>query len=302
MTSILTRAGCFLGAILLGWSLRRAGFFQEKDFRLLSRIVLRITLPAAIICSFSGREIQLNMLFLCLLGVAFNGIHMGLAKLLNGRRTREHRAFCMLNTAGYNIGNFTMPFAQSFLGPMGVVAVGIFDIGNAMITFGGGYCLAAMEQNGTRLSLTGTLKTMVKSIALDTYLLMLTLCLLRITLPAPMLEFAGMIADANIFLAMLMIGVGLNITGDRAQLGMICKVLFLRYSAALALAAGSFLLLPLPLEFRQAVTICVLSPVATPMPAFTAELGGDVGLASAINSISIVVSLVLIVTALLIIL
>ena len=38
------------------------------------------------------------------------------------------------------------------------------------------------------------------------------------------------------------------------------------------------------------------------MPAFTAELGGDVGLASAINSISIVVSLVFIVTTLVVIL
>ena len=46
MVEILTHAGCFIGIILLGWALRRVGFFKESDFHVLSKIVIKITLTA----------------------------------------------------------------------------------------------------------------------------------------------------------------------------------------------------------------------------------------------------------------
>ena len=49
MLEILTRAGCFVAIIILGYFLKKIGFFKESDFTILSRITLRITLPAAII-------------------------------------------------------------------------------------------------------------------------------------------------------------------------------------------------------------------------------------------------------------
>ena len=69
MQEILTRAGCFVAIIIIGYVLRRIGFFKEEDFKVLSKIVLKITLPAAIISSFSGKEIDPSMLFLCLIGM-----------------------------------------------------------------------------------------------------------------------------------------------------------------------------------------------------------------------------------------
>ncbi len=41
------KAGSFIAIIILGYVLRRRGFFKEEDFYVLSRIVLKITLPAA---------------------------------------------------------------------------------------------------------------------------------------------------------------------------------------------------------------------------------------------------------------
>ena len=66
MVEILTHAGCFIGIILLGWALRRVGFFKESDFYVLSKIVIKITLTAAIVTNFSGREMQTSMLLLTL--------------------------------------------------------------------------------------------------------------------------------------------------------------------------------------------------------------------------------------------
>ena len=56
VVEILTHAGCFIGIILLGWALRRVGFFKESDFHVLSKIVIKITLTAAIVTNFSGRR------------------------------------------------------------------------------------------------------------------------------------------------------------------------------------------------------------------------------------------------------
>lgn len=44
-------------------------------------------------------------------------------------QSAEHRALYVLCVPGFNIGNFTLPFVQSFLGPAGVIATSIFDVG-----------------------------------------------------------------------------------------------------------------------------------------------------------------------------
>ena len=53
MLDILVRAGSFVAVIVLGYVLKRMGFFKESDFTLLSKITIRITLSAAIICNFA---------------------------------------------------------------------------------------------------------------------------------------------------------------------------------------------------------------------------------------------------------
>ena len=133
MTDILIRAGSFVAIIILGWFLRRIGVFKKEDFHLLSKIVMRITLPAALVCSFAGRELEYSMLLLSVMGLAFGLLLIGVAWLLNRRQGREAQAFAMVNMAGFNIGNFVLPFAQGFLGPVAVMAVRVFDVGNSFI-------------------------------------------------------------------------------------------------------------------------------------------------------------------------
>lgn len=299
MAEILTHAGCFIGIILLGWALRRIGFFAQQDFLVLSRIVVRITLTAAIVTNFSGREMEPSMLLLSVIGFGFGALLLGLAWLLFRRGGAEQRAFAMVNAAGCNIGNFAMPFAQGFLGPVGVMAVSLFDTGNSFICMGGSYSLASMVQSGSgRLELKPVLKKLVTSVPLMTYVFMTLLALAHLSLPAPVVEYAGIISNANAFLAMLMIGVGFRLDGDPAQVRGIARIIGLRYAVGIALALAAYLLLPFPAEYRQALVIVFLSPVPSAAPAFTAEMGSDFGLASAVNSVSIVTSIVLITAAL----
>lgn len=298
MQEIITRAGCFVAIIMLGYTLRRIGMFKEEDFKILSKIVIKITLPAAIVTSFAGKEIDPGMLVIVLLGLGGGIIYMSIGYLLNLRRKKEQKAFDVLNLSGYNIGNFTMPFAQSFLGPVGVIATSLFDTGNAFVCLGGAYGIASMIKDGNGFSVKRVAKTLLKSVPFLTYIIMTIFNLVHISLPGPVVSFAQIIANANAFMAMFMIGVGFKLGGDKAQIGYIIKILLLRYSVAAGFAIFFYFLMPFSLEVRQALVILVFSPIASAVPAFTGELKGDIGLSSAINSISIVISIVVIVVLL----
>jgi hypothetical protein len=301
MMDVLLRAACFIGIILLGYFLRRINFFKEGDFDVLAKIALKITLPAAIICNVNGSEISIGMLGIALIGCGGGVLYLIVMYLLNLRSSREQCAFEMLNSTAYNIGNFTMPFAQSFFGPSGVLVTSIFDTGNAIVCLGGAYSICAMiKGDGGKFSLKPIVKKLVSSVPFDTYMIMAALCLLHISLPSQIVSFAQIIANANAFVAMLMIGVGFRLSGDISQMKSIVRILVVRYGIALALSLGIYFLLPLPLEYRRILSIVVFAPIASAAPAFTAELKSDVGLSSAINSISILISLTCIVAGILI--
>ena len=298
MEAILMKAASFIAVIIIGFLLRRANFFKQEDFYVLSKIVLNITLPASIIANFSQAEVKPAMLILCAAGFGGGLIYMILGWLFGGKEG-EDRSFHVLNMSGYNIGNFTMPFTSSFFGPTGAVITSLFDTGNAIICMGGAYSVAKMARDkNAKITIMPILKTLVKSVPFDVYIGMLVLSLIHISLPTPVISTAQLIGNANAFMAMLMLGVGFKLSGDREQIGKIVKILLLRYGVAVIAACVFFFVLPLPLEYRQTLAVLVFSPIASAAPAFTGEMRGDVGLSSAVNSISILISMVLIVMVL----
>lgn len=302
MQEILTRASCFVAIIILGYVLRKTNFFREDAFQVLSKIVLKITLPAAIVTSFAGKELDPAMLAISLIGLGGGVVYMIVSYVINIRSGKDRQAFEMLNTAGYNIGNFTLPFVQSFLGPMGVITTSLFDTGNAFICLGGAYSVASIIKGNGKFSITKILKALSKSVAFDCYIVMVVLNLANLSIPSPIVSFAEIIGNANAFMAMLMIGVGFKLVFDRENIGAIIRILVVRYSIAIVIALGCFYLLPLSLEMRQALVLLAFSPIASAAPAFTSEMKGDVGLSSAVNSFSIICSIVFIVAILLIML
>ena len=292
MLEILSRAGSFIAIIVLGYVLKKIGVFRQEDFQVLSKICIRITLPAAIVTSFAGKEIDPSLLVLLFLGIGCGVLYICLGFLINRRSSKEQRAFDILNLPGYNIGCFTMPFAQSFLGPMGVIATSLFDSGNAFICLGGAFGVASSVKDGKGFDAKRVVKALSRSVPFVTYLLMVLMNLLRIRVPGPVVECASIIGGANSFMAMFMIGVGFKLTlGDRGQTGRIIRILGIRYGVGAVLAAVFYFLLPFDIQVRQALVILAFSPIGSAVPPFTAELGGDTGLSSAINSMAIVISI-----------
>lgn len=293
MFDIITRAGCFVAIIVLGYVLKRMGVFRDADFTVLSKVVIRITLPAAIITNFAGQTIDPSMLTMLLLGIGCGVLYILLGYVLNLRHSREQRAFEILNLPGYNIGCFTIPFVSSFLGSTGMIATSLFDSGNAFICLGGAFGVASMVKDGRGFDVMRIVRSLLKSVPFVTYILMVFLNLAHIQVPEFAVSWAGTIADANAFLAMFMIGVGFKLGGGRSQIGSIVRVLSVRFGVGVILALVFYFVLPFALEVRQALVLLAFSPIGSAVPPFTAELGGDVGLSSAINSMSIIIGIII---------
>lgn len=302
MLDIIMRAGSFIAIIVMGYLLKKIGFFRQEDFGLLSKISIRITLPCAIITSFAGKQIDPELLILVLLAIGAGCVYLAAGYFVNRKNSREEKAFAMLNLTGYNIGTFVIPFAQSFLGSLGVIAVSIFDTGNAVMCLGGAFSLACMVKDGTGFSVKRILKALGKSVPFVTYIIMLTMNLIKLEVPSFVLSVAGIGSNANAFMAMLMIGVGFKLEGKRSQYTVLAKMLLIRYGFALVFALLLYYGLPFALEVRQALVILAFAPVGSAVPGFTGEMKGDVGLSSAFNSMSMVISIVIIVSLLLVML
>ena len=109
MADILIRAGCFIAIIALGYILKRIGVFKEDDFKILSKVIIKISLPAVIIVNFAGSEISLSMIPILFLGIGCGAVYMVIAVIKSIRKSREQAAFEVMNLSSYNIGNFTLP-------------------------------------------------------------------------------------------------------------------------------------------------------------------------------------------------
>lgn len=298
MGDLLIRAGCFVAIILLGFVLRRIGFFKENAFEVLSKVVVKITLPAAIVKNFATSNMDVSMLSIAVLGFGGSLLYIVIAYLTHLKKSKEEKAFAVLNLPGYNIGIFALPFISGFLGPQGVVAACLMDVGNSCVCLGGAYGVASSIKAGCGFSFKRIGKALITSVPFLCYIVMLPVALLKLKVPAPIIELADIISAGNAFCAMLMIGVGFQLKADKAQIQYVASMVALRFGVGLMVAAVFYFLLPFSLEVRQAMALLAVSPISSAVPGFTRELGEDTGLSSAINSLCIVVSIVLMVTLL----
>ncbi|MEG0257844.1 MAG: AEC family transporter, partial [Christensenella sp.] len=116
MLEILLKAVGLICIIVLGYVLKKVGFFKPKDYVLIAKITLNVTLPAAVITSFSQSNLDFSLIWLVVIGLACNLVMVGLGYLTARKRDNTTKAFYMINMSGYNIGCFALPFIQSFLG------------------------------------------------------------------------------------------------------------------------------------------------------------------------------------------
>lgn len=295
MTQVLLKASAYVFIIALGYSLKRLGFFKPDDYKLIMKIALNITMPAAVITNFATFDFDVSLLFVTVLALLCNLVMWGLGYLFSIKKSRETRVLYTLNFPGYNIGSFTMPYVQGFLGALGVVVTCLFDAGNAIMCTGGSYALTSRTAGTDRPKLTDSLKKLF-STPFCTYVLMLTVAISGLTIPSWLLPITGTIGSANGFMAMLMVGTMFEFNPDKAFLKQALTILAVRYAMAAAFASLFYFVLPFSLEIRQVLAIISFAPCSAMSPAFTEKLRGNAALSSFTGSMSILLSVLIMTT------
>ena len=102
---------------------------------------MNVTLPCALLTNASGITIDQSMIILLLIGLASNIIMLFISFILSRKEENILKGYYMINCSGYNIGNFVMPFVQSFFPGMGVAYLCMFDVGNSIMCLGGSLSL-----------------------------------------------------------------------------------------------------------------------------------------------------------------
>ena len=292
METILVKAAGLALMIFAGYGLKRLGVFRTEDAKVISRIVVHLTLPAALITGFRTFHFDASYLALIVIALVSNFALLGVGL----RRTRggdlATRGLYALNVSSYNIGCFVLPFVQSFLPPEALVGVSMFDAGNCPVNSGVAYAIVSARSSGQRVRLGFVLDKLVHSVPFMTYLTLMVLSILGITLPEPVYQVASTVGGANTFLAMLMIGMLFEVRVEKEDRRLILEILAVRYGCSLAMAALVWVL-PLPLLIRQVSVLAMMAPIPSVTMVYCEKCGCKPSLYGVLNSLSIAVSLLL---------
>lgn len=289
---IVSRALSLIAIVAIGVGIKRLGWVTKDQFPLFANLVLKVTLPCALITSFNDFTITTALLGIAALGIVVNLAYQVTGYLMNLRGSHTDQAFGVLNLGTFNMGAFATPYLGAFMGPQAVVFASLFDVGNAVQAAGVGYAAGMSLGRNERPHPLRLLRTMFTNVVFVVYLSLLVIRLAGWRLPDPVIVFTSTVGNANTFLAMVMIGVGLELGLSRAKYLAAARYLAVRYLIAAAFGLAIWLLLPMGHLERVVLVIVLFAPIASMTPGFTSEAGADVELSAFMTSVSIVVAIV----------
>jgi malate permease and related proteins len=293
MGAILVKAISLILIIVIGYTIKRAGWVGLSDFPKFSKIVLRITLPCALITSFNKFDIHYNLLFLTAIGIGVNLIQQLSGYLMNRKNGAAEQAFAINNIGSYNIGAFGMPYISSFIGSESMIFASIFDVGNSIGAAGIGYGWSLSVAKGKeKTTVWRFIKNMLSSPVFDTYLFVLIMRLMKLQLPEAVITFTSTVGSANTFMAMLMIGIGLELRLSQKKFKTAFKYLGIRYGFALAFSILTAFFIPFPKDIKTVLCMLFFAPIAAMITGFTSDINGDIETSAFMTSVSIIVGIV----------
>ena len=293
VAEILTKALSLVLIVAIGYGINRLGWVKASDFGIFSKLVLRVTLPCALATSFNSYDLVPALASLVVIGFVVNLGQQVVGYWLNRRNGPRAKAFGVFHSGTYNIGAFSMPYISGFMGAPAMVHTAMFDVGNSLASAGVGYGWGmSMVDQSKRTTVVSFLRIVFSSPIFVTYLVLVAMRSANLTLPDPVIVFTSTVGAANPFLAMLMIGIGLEIRLHRSKLTRAAKYLALRYTFAIVLALGIWFTLPLTHDIKLVLVMLLFAPVASMVAGFSEEAGLDVETSAFITSVTILVAIV----------
>lgn len=294
MIDILIKAFGFILIIVIGFLLKNKGICKKEHGQFLSTIIMNITLPCALLSSINNLEMTPVLLLALIIGFLGNVITNVTGYFVTQNEKPIDRALAMINMSGYNIGTFTLPFVQSFFPASAIAYVCLFDTGNALMCLGGTFTAASIvvsaDEKPTFYSI---MKKLFSSIPFCTYIILFLLSLFHIAIPQQILTITSIAGNANAFLAMLMIGIMLEVKLDFSEIKTIKTLLFCRYMISIMLSLLVYFLLPINVIVKKMIVLALFAPVSGVAPVFSTKLGSRSPVPAAINSLSIFISIII---------
>lgn len=301
MEAILTKTATFILIILLGYLLKRLGILKREDSGIVSKLIMNLTLPCALLTS--SKDIQINGITLILIAFAlFINIFAFYFGVLSsrGQATKVERAVSALNISGFNIGNFAIPFVQSFYNSSCIGYICMFDLGNAVCGFGLIYFLSSLYvRNDSRFDVRELVDKLLKSVPFMTYIFIVILSLLKLQLPAFLQVTVSTVGDANVFLSMILIGLLLEFHTGHGESKNVVRILVLRVACAVLGTVIAFLL-PIPHYAKVMLLFCMFTPTTSITPIYCLKHGYDGATPAVVSTLSMITSIVIYVFLLLI--
>ncbi|WP_175639480.1 AEC family transporter [Metabacillus schmidteae] len=280
--------------ISLGYILKRGNIIKEKDGEGLSRIIFNLTLPSLIIVTFSDITLEPSLFLLILAGFLY-GILIGFLGLFVFRKKKKNvKGMLGMMVPGLNIGLFAYPLVEVIFGKEGITYFGMFDVGNAFIVFGLSYLIGSFYSNEeVKMDFKTIVSKMTKSIPLMTYILVVIINLVGLTLPSVIVDVAGIISGANMPLSLLLLGIYLNFSFDRSYVKLMLQYLGLRYGAGLLIGILCFFLLPFDDMFKYTLLLGFLLPTSMSVLPYSVEFEYNQKFVGTLSNLTIIISFIL---------
>lgn len=293
MGSILVKALSLVMVIVIGFAIKKIGWVSVSDFPKFSKIVINITVPCTLITNFNNFKISYNLFFLIVVGFVVNLIQEVVGYMINLKNGRRDQAFGILNIGSYNVGAFAMPYISGFIGGNSMIFASLFDMGNSIAAAGISYGWAmSLAKENKKTSLLSFAKNMLRSPIFDTYLFLITMNILNVHLPETVITFTSTVGSANTFLAMLMIGIGLELNLNPIKFYKAFRYLLIRYGFAIIFTSIVAFLMPFQKDAKIVLCMLFFSPIAAMIAGFTSEAKGDVETSSFMTSVSIIIGII----------
>ena len=292
MEAIFGKAIGVILVIIIGFVLKQIKILDKRDGQTIATIIMNVTLPCALLCNGNGVTINAAMLMVLAIGLSSNIIMLVISYFLSKKEGALNQGYYMLNCSGYNIGNFAMPFVQTFFPGMGVAYLCMFDVGNSIMCLGGTYALAgSVASSGSKLTLKNLLKKLFSSIPFDVYILIFILAVFHVQLPDHIISIASFIGAGNGFLAMFMIGLLLEVKINPMEMKMVVKTLFIRLFFGMIIMLAVYFALPLPLLAKKIAVLAMAAPITTVAAVFSRNIGYRKDAPAIASSLSIIISI-----------
>ena len=107
MAQVLLKASAYVFVIALGYILKRLRFFKPDDYKLILKITLNITMPAAVITNFAAFEFDFSLLFAVLL--ALGSYFAQLAEVLSQEDAASPELLSLILNALYALAKLRKP-------------------------------------------------------------------------------------------------------------------------------------------------------------------------------------------------